>query len=198
MPSQADPENDSAAVLPSEADATTKDRKEDREDLANARENTPVASVAKPFWRCLGPGLITGAADDDPSGIGTYSVTGAQFGYLLLWLVYYGHPDRPSLSQVTLMPPRFWRDHPDPEVRRFYGKLNRYSQVWLESLGVKIPNIWTGICADGEIVFPRPRTLPNTSIGLEIPRVRPWQKFAYVATSTLKKRFNPILEFTDK
>ena len=34
----------------------------------------------------LGPGLITGAADDDPSGIGTYSVTGAQFGYALLWL----------------------------------------------------------------------------------------------------------------
>jgi len=31
--------------------------------------------------------LITGAADDDPSGIGTYSVTGAQFGYQLLWLV---------------------------------------------------------------------------------------------------------------
>jgi hypothetical protein len=53
--------------------------------------------------------------------------------------VYYGHPDRPSLSQVTLMPPRLWRDHPDPEVRRFYGKLNRYSQVWLESLGVEVP-----------------------------------------------------------
>ncbi len=35
----------------------------------------------------MGPGLITGMADDDPSGIGTYSVTGAQFGYALLWLV---------------------------------------------------------------------------------------------------------------
>jgi NRAMP (natural resistance-associated macrophage protein)-like metal ion transporter len=41
----------------------------------------------KPFWSVLGPGLITGAADDDPSGIGTYSVTGAQYGYGLLWLV---------------------------------------------------------------------------------------------------------------
>jgi NRAMP (natural resistance-associated macrophage protein)-like metal ion transporter len=39
------------------------------------------------WWKCLGPGLITGAADDDPSGIGTYSVTGAQFGYTMLWLV---------------------------------------------------------------------------------------------------------------
>ncbi len=37
------------------------------------------------FWRSLGPGLITGAADDDPSGIATYSIAGAQFGTGLLW-----------------------------------------------------------------------------------------------------------------
>lgn len=37
------------------------------------------------FWRSLGPGLITGAADDDPSGIATYSVAGAQLGTSLLW-----------------------------------------------------------------------------------------------------------------
>ncbi len=37
------------------------------------------------FWRVLGPGLITGAADDDPSGIATYSQAGAQFGYGLTW-----------------------------------------------------------------------------------------------------------------
>ncbi|HEY4321787.1 MAG TPA: divalent metal cation transporter [Gemmatimonadales bacterium] len=38
------------------------------------------------FWRALGPGVITGAADDDPSGIATYSITGAQFGTQLLWM----------------------------------------------------------------------------------------------------------------
>ena len=37
------------------------------------------------FWDSLGPGLITGAADDDPSGIATYSVAGAQLGTALLW-----------------------------------------------------------------------------------------------------------------
>ena len=47
-------------------------------------ETEPTAKT--PIWKVLGPGLITGAADDDPSGIGTYSVTGAQFGYALLWL----------------------------------------------------------------------------------------------------------------
>lgn len=39
------------------------------------------------FFRELGPGLITGAADDDPSGISTYSVAGASQGYALLWMV---------------------------------------------------------------------------------------------------------------
>src|SRR5438445_2705835 len=39
----------------------------------------------KRFWDSLGPGLITGAADDDPSGIATYSVAGAQLGTSLLW-----------------------------------------------------------------------------------------------------------------
>ncbi|MBX4190807.1 Nramp family divalent metal transporter [Candidatus Saccharibacteria bacterium] len=38
------------------------------------------------YWNVLGPGLTTGASDDDPSGIATYSQTGAQYGFQLLWL----------------------------------------------------------------------------------------------------------------
>lgn len=41
---------------------------------------------AKKYWQSLGPGLTTGAADDDPSGIATYSQTGAKYGFQLLWL----------------------------------------------------------------------------------------------------------------
>lgn len=44
------------------------------------------------FWKGLGPGLITGAADDDPSGIATYSQTGAQYGFQLLWLAGFTFP----------------------------------------------------------------------------------------------------------
>jgi len=40
----------------------------------------------KEYWHILGPGLTTGASDDDPSGIATYSQTGAQYGFQLLWL----------------------------------------------------------------------------------------------------------------
>ena len=42
-------------------------------------------NVGLRFFKMLGPGLITGASDDDPSGIGTYAVTGAQLGYGPLW-----------------------------------------------------------------------------------------------------------------
>lgn len=41
------------------------------------------------FWKSLGPGMITGAADDDPSGILTYSLAGAQFGAVGLWILLY-------------------------------------------------------------------------------------------------------------
>src|ERR1700722_149531 len=44
------------------------------------------------FFRILGPGLITGAADDDPSGISTYSVAGATTGFSMLWLTLISTP----------------------------------------------------------------------------------------------------------
>ena len=44
------------------------------------------------FWKKLGPGLITGAADDDPSGIATYSQVGAGFGYSMLWTTFLTFP----------------------------------------------------------------------------------------------------------
>lgn len=52
------------------------------------------------FFGELGPGLITGAADDDPSGISTYSVTGASFGYAPLWTALFSFP---LMSAVQVM-----------------------------------------------------------------------------------------------
>jgi len=56
------------------------------------KKRTETAAKIKGFWRILGPGLVTGAADDDPSGIATYSQTGAQFGYGQLWTALYMLP----------------------------------------------------------------------------------------------------------
>ncbi len=52
------------------------------------------------FFRNLGPGLITGAADDDPSGISTYSVAGAAYGYTGLWTALFSFP---LMAAVQLM-----------------------------------------------------------------------------------------------
>src|SRR5438132_4127484 len=48
-------------------------------------ERLPPMRLTKKFFRTLGPGLITGASDDDPSGIATYALAGAAFGYATLW-----------------------------------------------------------------------------------------------------------------
>jgi len=53
----------------------------------------PVVGPSKPrLLQVLGPGLITGASDDDPSGIATYSQAGAQFGYGLTWTMLFSYP----------------------------------------------------------------------------------------------------------
>jgi NRAMP (natural resistance-associated macrophage protein)-like metal ion transporter len=51
-----------------------------------------ITKKLKRFLKILGPGFITGASDDDPSGIATYSQTGAQFGYGQLWLALFSYP----------------------------------------------------------------------------------------------------------
>ena len=53
------------------------------------------------LWRVLGPGLITGAADDDPSGIATYSQAGAQFGYALTWTMFLTLPFMAAIQIIS-------------------------------------------------------------------------------------------------
>ena len=52
------------------------------------------------FLKTLGPGLITGASDDDPSGIGTYSSVGAHFGFSILWMAAYLLPIMMAIQEV--------------------------------------------------------------------------------------------------
>ena len=63
-----------------------------------------TASKRRPrniVFRLLGPGLVTGAADDDPSGIATYSQAGAQFGYGLLWTMFLTTPFMIAIQLVS-------------------------------------------------------------------------------------------------
>lgn len=72
-----------AAKAPAEAlDKTIEVSKE----LVHQVKNQQPIKQARKFWHRLGPGLTTGAADDDPSGIATYSQAGAQYGFQLSWV----------------------------------------------------------------------------------------------------------------
>ncbi len=53
--------------------------------VANANSSAAVGASKPRLLQALGPGLITGASDDDPSGIGTYSQAGAQLGFGISW-----------------------------------------------------------------------------------------------------------------
>src|SRR5579864_6556539 len=49
----------------------------------------------------LGPGLITGASDDDPSGIATYSQVGAQFGFAMCWVMLFCFPLMAAIQEIS-------------------------------------------------------------------------------------------------
>jgi NRAMP (natural resistance-associated macrophage protein)-like metal ion transporter len=66
-----------------------------RTTLDQARRQGP-----RGFLQLLGPGLITGASDDDPSGIGTYSQVGSQFGYSLLWTALFTFPLMAAMQEL--------------------------------------------------------------------------------------------------
>ena len=56
--------------------------------------------VVSRFYKAIGPGFVTGAADDDPSGVATYSVAGAQLGTSLLWMAWFTWP---MMAAVQMM-----------------------------------------------------------------------------------------------
>lgn len=59
-----------------------------------------LSRIAK-VLRLLGPGVVTGAADDDPSGIATYSQVGAQFGFSMLWTMPFIYPFMAAIQEIS-------------------------------------------------------------------------------------------------
>ena len=60
--------------------------------IVTALPENPAIKKTADYWKGLGPGLTTGASDDDPSGIATYSQAGAQYGFQMLWLAVFTFP----------------------------------------------------------------------------------------------------------
>ena len=63
----------------------------------------PINTILRRAWGALGPGLTTGAADDDPSGIATYSQAGAQFGFALTWTMALTLPFMVAIQLVSAL-----------------------------------------------------------------------------------------------
>ena len=60
-----------------------------------------MAEKLKKIWRSLGPGFVTGASDDDPSGVMTYAIAGARFGNLTLWTMLYILPLMVAVQEMS-------------------------------------------------------------------------------------------------
>src|SRR5260221_13210232 len=73
-------------------------------------------------WRALGPGLLTGASDDDPSGIATYSQAGARFGTGLLWTLAFTLPLMAAVQEISARLGRITGHGVAANLRAFYPR----------------------------------------------------------------------------
>jgi NRAMP (natural resistance-associated macrophage protein)-like metal ion transporter len=91
-------------------------------------ENSPSR---KSLIRKLGPGLITGVSDDDPSGIATYSQAGAQFGYAMLWTALFSYPLMTAMQEISARIGRVTGRGIAANMRKYSPPLLLYSVVSL-------------------------------------------------------------------
>jgi NRAMP (natural resistance-associated macrophage protein)-like metal ion transporter len=131
--------------------------REARFNLAKTQSFRPTKKLQNPpssFFRRilgrLGPGLITGAADDDPSGIGTYSQVGAQFGYGMLWTVVFSYPLMSVIQEISARIGRVTGAGIASNIRRHYSKSVLYVIVAL-LLIANICNLGADIDAMGAV-----------------------------------------------
>lgn len=184
--------------------------------LRNAKEKL------KRFFRALGPGVITGAADDDPSGIATYTQTGAQFGYGQLWTAVFMLPFMTAIQEAVARIGAVTGKGLAAVIKEHYSKKILYGAVFLVVIANTI-NIGADIGALGaatQLVVPMNFTVlvlfyTALILALEIftsyrtyARILKWfalALFAYIITvfmveqpwgALLKATFIPHVEFS--
>jgi NRAMP (natural resistance-associated macrophage protein)-like metal ion transporter len=116
---------------------------------ANATVAKSEATAPKSWIDELGPGLIAGAADDDPSGIATYSQAGAQFGFGMLWTMVLTYPLMVAIQNVSARIGRVTGHGLATNIRRHYPAALLYPLVSLLLLANTI-NIAADVAAMGD------------------------------------------------
>ena len=117
---------------------------------------TKLSSKLSKFWKILGPGLITGASDDDPSGIATYSQAGAAFGLSTLWTALIAFPLMASIQQMCAKIGLVTEQGLTGALRKNYPKPVLYLML-LFSFPAIVMNIGAdiaGMGAVGNLLFP--------------------------------------------
>lgn len=100
--------------------------------MTKSRKLEPAPKLtAKDIFYKLGPGLITGASDDDPSGIGTYSQVGARFGFAMLWTMVLSYPLMAVIQEISARIGRVTGMGIAGNLRRHYPKPLLYGVVLL-------------------------------------------------------------------
>jgi NRAMP (natural resistance-associated macrophage protein)-like metal ion transporter len=95
------------------------------------------------FWKNLGPGLVTGASDDDPSGIATYSQAGALFGLKLLWTAVITYPMMVAVQEMCARIGLVTKQGLTGTIKKYYPKYILYLILLLS-----FPSITLNIGAD--------------------------------------------------
>jgi NRAMP (natural resistance-associated macrophage protein)-like metal ion transporter len=119
--------------------------------LALAPPSSEPAGWIQKTLKIFGPGLVTGAADDDPSGIATYSSIGAQFGYTMLWTMPLIYPFMGAIQEISARLGRVTGRGIAGNMGRFYPAWMLYIIVFL-LLVANIINIGADIGAMGAAV----------------------------------------------
>jgi len=141
--------------------------------------------IIKRCLRILGPGVITGAADDDPSGIATYSQTGAQFGYGQLWTAVFMLPLLIAIQEACARIGAVTGKGITKVIQEHYNKHILYSVVFLVILANTI-NIGADIGAMAEaahLIIPIPfvvLTLLFTAVTLILEIFITYKKYANI------------------
>lgn len=143
---------------------------EDKQDLQKAQAVHEPESGRGSWKSAIGPGLITGAADDDPSGIGTYSANGAQFGYMLLWLVPFCIPLMIAVQEMCGRVGAVTGKGLAAVLKQHYPKWLLYSSVLL-LIGANVFNVYADLnmmAASATMLFHVPEWVGLTVIAATI------------------------------
>ncbi len=99
--------------------------------MAEEVEEAERSAPKRRLFRILGPGLIAGASDDDPSGIATYSQVGAQFGFAMSWVMLFSFPLMAAIQEISARIGRATGRGIADNIRRRYPPALLYSVVAL-------------------------------------------------------------------